>query len=97
MSVDILGTSCDQCRSMVQYIFTSTETRRLVRTDDGHLDFHTAPELCGLGDIGVCFEPETLHYRDCQLAAGRNGVAARAGYNQTGKRNFRSVPCSDRL
>ena len=33
MSVDILGTSCDQCRSMVQYTFTSTETRRLVRTD----------------------------------------------------------------
>ena len=32
MSVDILGTSCDQCRSMVQYCFTSTETRRLVRT-----------------------------------------------------------------
>ena len=33
MSVDILGTSRDQCRSMVQYCFTSTETRRLVRTD----------------------------------------------------------------
>ena len=35
MSVDILGTSWDQCESMVQYeyIFTSTETRRLVRTD----------------------------------------------------------------
>ena len=33
MSVDILGTSCDQCRSTVQYIFTSTETKRLVRTD----------------------------------------------------------------
>ena len=33
MSADILGTSCDQCRSMVQYSFTSTETRRLVRTD----------------------------------------------------------------
>ena len=33
MSVDILGTSWDQCRSMVQYSFTSTETRRLVRTD----------------------------------------------------------------
>ena len=29
----LLGTSLDQCRSMVQYIFTSTETRRLVRTD----------------------------------------------------------------
>ena len=33
MSVDILGTSCDQCRSMVQCSFTSTESRRLVRTD----------------------------------------------------------------
>ena len=33
MSADILGTSCDQCRSMIQYSFTSTETRRLVRTD----------------------------------------------------------------
>ena len=32
MSVDILGTSWDQCVSMVQYCFTSTETRRLVRT-----------------------------------------------------------------
>ena len=33
MSVDILGTSWDQCVSMDQYCFTSTETRRLVRTD----------------------------------------------------------------
>ena len=33
MSVDILGTSGDQRRSMVQYSFTSTKTRRLVRTD----------------------------------------------------------------
>ena len=33
MSVDILGTNWDQCRSMVQYSFTSTEARRLVRTD----------------------------------------------------------------
>ena len=33
MSADILGTSWDQCRSIVQYSFTSTETRRLVRTD----------------------------------------------------------------
>ena len=29
------------------------------------------------------------------IAASLNGVAARAGYNQTGKRNFRSVPCID--
>ena len=33
MSVDISGTSWDQCVSMVQYCFTSMETRRLVRTD----------------------------------------------------------------
>ena len=33
MSADILGASWDQCRSMVQYSFTSTETRRLFRTD----------------------------------------------------------------
>ena len=33
MSVDVLETSWDQCRSMVQYSFTSTETRRLVRSD----------------------------------------------------------------
>ena len=30
--VDILGTSCDQCLSMVQCRFTSTETARLIRT-----------------------------------------------------------------
>ena len=48
MSVDILGTSCDQYQSTVQLIFTSTETRRLVRTDspDILLSSHTAPELC---------------------------------------------------
>ena len=33
MSVDILGTNCDQCRSTVQYSFTCTETVRLVRTE----------------------------------------------------------------
>ena len=33
MSDDISGTSWDQCRSMVQCSFTSTETRRLLRTD----------------------------------------------------------------
>ena len=33
MSVDILGTSWDQCASMVQYCFTSMETIRLVRTE----------------------------------------------------------------
>ena len=33
MSVDILGTSWDQCVSTVRYFFTSTETTRLVRTE----------------------------------------------------------------
>ena len=33
MSVDILGTNCDQCVSMVQCCFTSTETVRLIRTE----------------------------------------------------------------
>ena len=33
MSVDILGTSCDQCWSTVQCCFTSTETVKLIRTE----------------------------------------------------------------
>ena len=33
MSVDILGTNCDQCLSAVQCCFTSTETVRLIRTE----------------------------------------------------------------
>ena len=33
MSVDILGTSWDQCTSIVQYCFTSMETVRLARTE----------------------------------------------------------------
>ena len=32
MSVAVLGTYCDQCLSMVQCCFTSTETIRLIRT-----------------------------------------------------------------
>ena len=33
MSADILGTNCDQCLSMVQCCFMSTETVRLIRTE----------------------------------------------------------------
>ena len=33
MSVVTLGTNCDQCRSMVQCCFTSTETVRLIRME----------------------------------------------------------------
>ena len=51
MSVDILGTNCNQSRSTVQCCFTSTETVRLIRTAQyGQLDFHTAPELC-VGEV----------------------------------------------
>ena len=34
MSVDVLGTSCDQCVSTVQFCFTSTEARMLIRDGD---------------------------------------------------------------
>ena len=47
-SVDLLGTNCDQCRSMVECCFTSMETVGLLGTgaQDVHLDFHyTVPEL----------------------------------------------------
>ena len=53
MSVDILGTNYIQCViNMVQYCFTSTETiGSLGRgAQDGHLDFHTAPELCEVSE-----------------------------------------------
>ena len=33
MLVDILGTNFDQCLSMVQCCFTSTEAVKLIRTD----------------------------------------------------------------
>ena len=33
MSVNVLGTNCDQCRSTVQCCFMSTDTIRLVRTE----------------------------------------------------------------
>ena len=41
--------------SMVQCCFTCTETVRLIRTGalDGHLDFHTAPELWSVDSVGV--------------------------------------------
>ena len=57
MSVDIWGTSWDQCRSMVQYSFTTIETRRLVRTDSpgrpprlSHSSWTMSCELC-LNDV----------------------------------------------
>ena len=49
MSFDILGTSCDQCRSIWFNIALRPRTPEgsLGRTaQDVHLDSHTAPELC---------------------------------------------------
>ena len=45
MSVDILGTSCDQCRSTVQKSLRKPEGSLGQTAQDGHLDSHTAPEL----------------------------------------------------
>ena len=47
MSVDILGTSCDQCRSMVQLALRPRKPEGSLRriAQDGHFDSHTAPEL----------------------------------------------------
>ena len=40
---------------LVECCFTSTETVGLLGTgaQDGHLDFHTAPELCGDDVVGL--------------------------------------------
>ena len=49
MSVDILGTNGDQCLSMVQCCFTSTETIRLIR--DGEKEWgEGGMEVGGEGD-----------------------------------------------
>ena len=65
MSVDILGTSCDQCRTRFN---NSLRPRKpegsLGRTaQDGHLDSHTAPELCCLSDD----DEVMLNVLRCQL------------------------------
>ena len=68
MSVDVLGTSCDQCRSMVQYIFTSTETRRLVRTDSPgrppRLTHSSWTAVCGLREV----ELGSHSWMDCHVS-----------------------------
>ena len=49
---------------MVQCCFTSTETVRLIRTgaQDGHLEFHTAPELWSSDPAGVRLLSSELLY-----------------------------------
>ena len=87
MSVDTLGTNCDQCLSMVQCCFTSTGTIRLVRTGSpgrpprlSHSSRTlTAPELwavfvtcCVLGSLPVVFPPCLCsHLSEQQRAYGR--------------------------
>ena len=63
MSVDILGTSCDQCRSMVQYSITSTETRRLVRMDSPG----RPPRLSHSSWTMLGQKEEAPAYNECQL------------------------------
>ena len=48
MSVDRLGTNCDQCLSMVQCCLTSTETIRLIR--DGEKGGGRGMEVRGEGN-----------------------------------------------
>ena len=75
MSVDILGTNCDQCQSMVQCRFMSTKTVRLIRTEslgrkaqDGHHDFHTAPEL-SLSVYIICVFVSTRPHESSKIAS----------------------------
>ena len=52
---------------MVQYCFTSTETIRFVgRTaQDGHLDTHTAPELCmEVGEREIIYLSLHCHHKN---------------------------------
>ena len=60
MSGDILGTSWDQCRSMVQYSFTSTETRRLVRDGQPRTATSTLTQLLNYGRGGPSAQVLTL-------------------------------------
>ena len=53
--VDIFGTNCDQCVSMVQCCFTSTETVRLIRTGEPRTATSTLTQLLN-SDIFFCWE-----------------------------------------
>ena len=68
LSVDILGTSCDQCNAKAWFsnsLCPQKPEGSLGRTAlDSHLDSHTAPELCVLStdddDVG-------LHVLGCRV------------------------------
>ena len=53
MSVDILGTNCSLCLSMVKCCFTSTETVRLLRTESPGRPPHIVPELSSLHNYAL--------------------------------------------
>ena len=65
--VDILGTNCDQCLSMVQCCFTSTETVRLIRTGSpGRPPRLSLTQLLNSGRLHKT-QKNDLKTRDCTI------------------------------
>ena len=61
--VDILGTNCDQCLSMVQCCFTSTETIRLCfRTEKLRMATSTFTQLLNFDEVCGRIEPGTFNH-----------------------------------
>ena len=86
MSVDILGTNCDQFRSMVQCCFTSTETIRLIRTESAgrpprlpHSSWTLAPSQSSQWQI----YPPFLAHSVTQVCAGirQNQLLFKTGHS----------------
>ena len=86
MSVDILGTSCDQCRSMVQYSFTSTETRRLVRTDSPGQPPRLSHSSLTINNAGEVFEWFYSHVLEC-IAGSDEGCAQQFPMHRRNRRS----------
>ena len=63
MSVDILETSCGQCRSMVQYSPRKPEGSLGRTAQDGHLDSHKAPQLWLLDAVWISTKYQTIARR----------------------------------
>ena len=92
MSVDILGTSCDQCRSMVQYGFTSKETKRLVRTDSPGRPprlSHSSWTMRGLGQWKLAWD-ESL----CWLQRERRRWSQKRPMNKENQLGYTDVQAS---
>ena len=75
--VSALGASL-QCWRL-KYCFTSTETAGLLGTgaQDGHLDFHTAPELISMSTLGVSLLSALGASLQCQRSVCHYSVSAR--------------------